>query len=434
MPAGLLLSSVTGIAALMVVLVLFVITWFLSPANLALAEVVLHTPPRYLRRTLWWHRNIGRKLDQMLQLSQLGTASRRRNLRFFLERLVPHFGPSPPEFALLANDTSYRPIVRTPIELIWVLDGKRPMSVRFSMEMLDDCTGRPLSVEQFAAATRGVFAPGTGESAKDYDSTWPDICYSTMLDHEWRKRSGDVNKIQFFPGGEFGPDGITGKLYYYPARAAATGLHGFDVIGACVSRLGLTEQWAPVIDFLRANPHYGATPDFVGVEAVAPQRNRFKVYVRISSDYSSLNEISRIATLDGGLRHPAVAETVLSFARFWHLMYPGRRDDEVVPSLRPAGRMGLGRKEVVPKIYIPAYRFEGNDEHVARVITQYHRIYDQGGELEKNYETHFKRIFTGYNLQQKLPLIHTYIGMATKNNTTQMTVYLALDPFGVAKT
>ena len=40
----------------------------------------------------------------------------------------------------------------------------------------------------------------------------------------------------------------------------------------------------------------------------------------------------------------------------------------------------------------------------------------------------------GYDLQQKLPLIHTYIGMATKNNTTQMTVYLALDPFGVAKT
>ena len=74
------------------------------------------------------------------------------------------------------------------------------MSVRFSMEMLDDRTGRPLNVEEFAAASRQVFAPNNGDHAKNYDSTWPDICYSTMLDHDWRKCKSDVNRIQFFPG------------------------------------------------------------------------------------------------------------------------------------------------------------------------------------------------------------------------------------------
>ena len=192
---------------------------------------------------------------------------------------------------------------------------------------------------------------------------------------------------------------MTGKLYYYPARAAATGIHGFDVVGDCVTKVGLWEQWAPVMEFFNANLHYGATPDFVGVEAIAPQRNRFKVYVRIGSDFSSLNEIARIATLGGKLKHPAVRETILGFARFWRLLYPGRRDDEVVPSLRPGGKgmliyfeMAVGRHEVVPKIYVPCYRFEGTDEHVARAITQYHRLYEQGGEIEKNYETHFRRI------------------------------------------
>jgi DMATS type aromatic prenyltransferase len=191
-------------------------------------------------------------------------------------------------------------------------------------------------------------------------------------------------------------------------------------VGDCVAQLGLANQWTPVIEFLRANPHYGATPDFVGVEAVSPKRNRFKVYIRIGADYSSLDEITRVATLGGTLKHPAVAETIQGFARFWRLLYPGRRDDEVVQSLRPGGKgmliyyeMGLGRSEVVPKIYVPAYRFEGTDEHVARAITQYHRLYQQGGELEKNYEYHFKRILCVFlfyfsHLSVPLRVLHSY--------------------------
>ncbi|KAJ7499511.1 aromatic prenyltransferase [Mycena latifolia] len=408
--------------------------------EMILLQALSRTRLSHARRTVWWYHTIGRKLALMLELSRMPSAQRQRALRFFIDRLVPLFGPSPPEFYALPNCGVYTPIVRTPIELIWVLDGKRPMSVRFSMEMLDAVHGTPLNPEQSLAASLTVFGDGAHDSVNGFDSTWPDICYNTMLDHSWKERDTELNVIQFFPGGEFGPNGVTGK-FYYPARAKATGEPPFNVISDTVDQLGLSAQWGPVIDFFTANSQYGATPEFVGIESVPPAQNRFKVYVRIHSAFSALNHISRIATLGGTLNSPAVTETILQFGHFWRLLYPNHRDDQPVQSLRP-GTKGMliyfelrpGAPEVIPKIYVPAYRFEGNDEHVARAITTYHRMYNQGGDVEKNYEAHFKRLFAGYDLKQKFPLIHTYIGMATKNGTTQMTVYLALDPFRVAHT
>jgi len=38
----------------------------------------------------------------------------------------------------------------------------------------------------------------------------------------------------------------------------------------------------------------------------------------------------------------------------------------------------------------------------------------------------------GFSLRQKFPVIHSYIGIATKNGNTQMTIYYVLDVFGVA--
>ena len=74
--------------------------------------------------------------------------------------------------------------------------------------------------------------------------------------------------------------------------------------------------------------------------------------------------------------------------------------------------------------------------------------------MENDYETHFRAMLcvyfdewsageavadsrswhysAGFNLRQKFPVIHSYIGIATKNGNTQMTIYYVLDVFGVA--
>jgi len=160
----------------------------------------LLSPLGRLRRTIWWYRTVCSKFDAILVLSQADAQNRRHVLRYIANRLIPLFGPTPPEFAKMPNPAGYRPILRTPVELIWVLDGKRPMSVRFGMEMLDEHTGHPLSIEGFQAASREIFAPTDGGSAPGYDSTWPDLCYKMLLNHNWCADKPEVNKIQWFPG------------------------------------------------------------------------------------------------------------------------------------------------------------------------------------------------------------------------------------------
>jgi hypothetical protein len=87
------------------------------------------------------------------------------------------------------------------MELVWVLDGKRPMSVRFSMEILNEETGKPSNPEEFREAVQDIFAGAAANGQmKGFDSTWPDICYNVMLDHTWVDRKPDCNPIQFFPG------------------------------------------------------------------------------------------------------------------------------------------------------------------------------------------------------------------------------------------
>ncbi|KAH7091870.1 tryptophan dimethylallyltransferase-domain-containing protein [Auriculariales sp. MPI-PUGE-AT-0066] len=423
------LDLIVSLRGLAILCGLGIAIWLASPTNLRLVEAILLTRPRHLRRTLWWYQHVGRKFDMLFELSQHSAASRRRNLRYLLQYIIPYFGPSPPEFAKL-KETIYKPIIRTPVELIWVLDGKRPMSVRWGMEVLDE--------HYWPAAKHRTVKSARRETTTRLGLTSvTKRCWTTT----GAAHDTGLNKIQWFPGGEFGADGrITAKLYYYPARAAATGTDPFRVVTDCVSRLGLMDQWTPIVDFFSRNPHYNGTPEFIGVEGVPPASNRLKIYTRIGNNFSSLDEVVRVTTLGGTLNHPNVAETVQAFRRLWRLLYPNYKSEDNVPSIRPGERgmciyfeLAIGRKEAIPKIYIPTYRFAGTDQHVARAITAYHQLYSQGGDIEKNYEAHFNRLFVGYNLNQHMPFVHTYIGIATKKGTTQMTIYYALDAFGVAQ-
>jgi hypothetical protein len=108
-----------------------------------------------------------------------------------------------------------------------------------------------------------------------------------------------------------------------------------------MARLGLYEQWFPVVQFFQTNPQYHGCPEFLGVDGVTPERNRIKCYIRIHRDFSSLDHIVYIATLGGLLQDPAVQPTIDAFCRLWRLLYPKHHDNENVESLRPGAKVGL---------------------------------------------------------------------------------------------
>ncbi|KAH8822360.1 tryptophan dimethylallyltransferase-domain-containing protein [Flagelloscypha sp. PMI_526] len=382
--------------------------------------------PPDLASTLWWWRHVVPTFARLFRLASTAPELRRRYLQFIVDELIPHFGPSPPDFWKIPKDhIDYRPTVHTPIEVIWVLgDEIKPMSVRFVMDVLDAVMGVPRNPEEMRAVSSQLFQSSV---MTKFDSTWLDVCYDSLVYHDWRNVKSGHHTVQFFPGGEFGPEGLIAKQYYYPTmRANETGTPAFEVVSHCMARLGLSEQFLCVVEFFQNNGHYGAVPEFVGVEGVLPEENRIKCYVRILFFL--------------GPRDPAIQLTISAFSKLWKLLYPSHNDDENVESIRPGAKgmliyfeMSLSRRQPIPKIYIPLYRFAGNDKHVAQAIQQYYRETNQGGKIERDYIKNFNILFPHIDsTSTQCPWAHCYLGIATKKGVTQMTVYYSLDSYGVA--
>lgn len=373
---------------------------------------------------IWWTRAVIPSLLTIFRLSSFSTLQQQRHITFVVRKLIPHFGPTPSELTAEAQGSqssvsSYKPTIRTPIELIWVLGGgNSPMSARFDMELISSLkSGHPYNPEAAWNVFLAIF-----QEQPSFDPSWAEICYNTLVYHDWRTVKDGERMIQFFvgtasslvivyldaiksrsAGGEFAETEVIGKLYFYPPlRARETNTEPLDVTSACLKLLGVFDQWRLVLEFIAANPYYHATPEFIGIECVSPAKNRVKVYLRISVDYCSLRDAVHFTTLGGRLASPAVQETVDALRALWSLLFPGLKEDTSLQSKRPNPlargllvyfEMALdGRKSPIPKFYLPAYRYCDSDEQIARAVTEYYRTSGKGSSKERNYMAHFKQI------------------------------------------
>ncbi|KAK7037681.1 hypothetical protein VNI00_010907 [Paramarasmius palmivorus] len=358
---------------------------------------------RHVRRLFWWYRAIIPFYATLFRIASYPEHIKRRYISFIVRVLAPHFGPTPPEHWSTFANTSYIPSVRTPFEPIMVLGdsdgrGNQPMSVRFSMELIDSANGLPMNPEECLATCRAIAR--RCDFIEGFDSSWLDVCYDTLVYHEWRNLKADHVPVNFFFGGEFTSTGITTKFYFFPMiRARETGVDGMELVSQCMAHLGVGRQWETVTGFVNAHPEYNIYPEIVGIEGVVPTRNRVKVYLRLHQSHTSLADTVFYATLGGVLKDDGVSDTVKALRMLWKLMFPGVREDEVIQLKRPGTKgilvyfeIGLDRKGVIPKVYIPIYRYCQSDVQIARVITEYYRLTRHGGEVEKNYDGHLREL------------------------------------------
>ncbi|EEB92454.1 hypothetical protein MPER_09030 [Moniliophthora perniciosa FA553] len=373
------------------VILLKLLIWPLSFDDIrafAMTIVNCHSNSSPIRRRFWWYRAIVPFYKTLFRLASYPEHLKRQYISFIAQVLVPHFGPSPQEYWSMPESTSisYKPSVRTPFEpIIFLGDGTKPMSVRFSMEIIDPENGLPRNPEDCLAISREI---GASSFVEGYDPSWVDVCYDTLVYHDWKKLKGDHIPINFFFG-------VGTKFYFFPMiRATETGVSGIQLVSQCMARLGVERQWQSVADFVESHPQYKVYPEMVGIEGVAPTRNRVKVYLRLHPDHGSLTDTIYYTTLGGRLNGDnGVSETIAALRVLWKLMFPDVEDDEVVRLKRPGSKgmlvyfeMGLDRKGVIPKVYIPVYRYCQSDAQIARAITEYYRSTGQGGDVERNYE------------------------------------------------
>ncbi|KAI3614837.1 tryptophan dimethylallyltransferase [Moniliophthora roreri] len=366
-----------------------------------------------IRRLFWWYRAIIPFYKTLFRLASYPEHMRRRYISFIAQVLVPHFGPSPPEY--------------------WSMPESK--SISYKPSIIDSGNGLPRNPEDCLAICQEI---GASSFVEGFDLTWVDICYDSLVYHDWRNFKGDHVPMNFAFGGEFTQTGVVTKFYFYPkVRATETGVGGMQLISQCMGRLGVGGQWKSVVDFVESHPQYGIHPESVGIEGVAPTRSRVKVYLRLHPDHSSLTDTIYCTTLGGRLNGDnAVSETIAALRVLWKLIFPGIGDDEAPQLKRPEQKgmlvyfeMGLDRKSVIPKVYVPIYRYCQSDAQVARAITEYYRSTGQGGEVERNYEACLREMLPKVNLEKSPPSHQTYLGISTKKGKTQMTMYFGLDLF-----
>jgi tryptophan 7-dimethylallyltransferase len=198
-------------------------------------------------------------------------------------------------------------------------------------------------------------------------------------------------------GGDFDEEGIVGKVYFLPhVLARASGVSPDDLFINCVNRISpdLASQFQIVQSFMQSLPPSSRPPtEMVAVDCVSPRRNRLKIYYRTPPEYSSFDDIIYLTTLGGALTDPSMSLLESTLWKLWSLLFPGvSREQKLImkrPEHYPSGfliyyEMALGRKEPIPKVYIPVRHFCENDRQIGNALAQYYRDVKMG-RLGENY-------------------------------------------------
>ncbi|KAJ7580937.1 aromatic prenyltransferase [Mycena floridula] len=336
-------------------------------------------------------------------------------------------GPAPSEF-IDSKPVSYVCDDYSPIEYAAVYGSAGILSLRLTLEFLSPENGFPYSRDQFLVSMRGL-----GEKMAAFDMTWTDICLEALTTSE--QPTGTTHYSQYIIGCDFTPKGIYGKSWFFPHfRAKHTSVEINDIVTECMSKIGVANQWLPVISYVKSLPKASQPKaEMIGVDCFEPVKSRIKPYFRVP--VKSLVNIIEFMTLGGTLNDPDISDTVSALKKLWSLLFPGISDDQpLVPNNpnQPNGfmiyfEMGLGRTRFIPKVYIPVARYCPSDAHIAKGVSTYYR--DIGEETSAELYLSNLKQFSHRDLLSGAG-VHTHIGVVSKKGKgTEISVYFNPEVF-----
>ena len=333
----------------------------------------------------WWSK-VASSLAVLLSQAGYPPESQYRNLLFFSFFIVPELGKPPFSSARSARGSprwkSFMTDDGTPIEFSWdwgCIDKGQPSTIRFSIEPIAPEAGSqadPLNANAGLSLMHRLqqVLPEISLDCFDHFSNY----FSTFKQAEIELASAanrERHQSQFFAAFDLRGDSIMANAYFLPAlKSIQTGLSKLDLVSrslvALDAQAGLDlGAFRLLRDYINSSPHQKIEVEILAIDCVLPTKARLKIYVR--SPHTSFRSVEDIMTLGDRNRRLQMAKSLEELHKLWDLVTGDGRPKSASQDLkhvshRTAGilynfEIQHGKREPVPKVYIPVRHYGKND-------------------------------------------------------------------------
>lgn len=391
---------------------------------------------KFNKDELFWWDTCGRILSRMFGLLNYDVHIQYLHMLFFHTRVAPYMGPRP----IRGQDPVFKSYMTddfTPIEVSWVVNDDGTATVRYAIEPIlkDDPTATFSAAKRMIADLRPAL-PGL-------DMTWFNIIDDALVLSDTSQVQGAKHLSQYFLGFDCAHNGVTTlKAYFMPeVRSHATGVSKEQLILNALSGLnaGLTVPWQATLNYFDCVPQ-AIRPEVVilATDCNDPKDSRIKIYVRTKS--TTFEDLEGFMTLGGTLNNQVVKNAMTALEDLWgtvmgmdtrtdgwkkHRLQPAvsadANDQHLTGGLLLYYELKPGSALPFPKVYLPVRHYCANDYAIATGMQDYHKR--NGKVFVDRYAQDVEFIFGRHRQLSSRPGIHTYITLAIKKSTFEVTRY-----------
>ena len=335
----------------------------------------------------WWS-TAAYLLAVLLDQAGYSNESQYRNLQFFADFIVPELGLPPSSSPTSSSKwRSFMTDDGTPVEFSWDWgwrgDGQSSI-VRFSIEPIGREAGS--QTDPLNAYAGISLISRLAQSLPDINLEWFNHFSDRFLTFKSDKNPDNSTSIceghqsQIFVAFDLHADCILVKVYFFPAfKSVQLGISKLDLVSQSIDHLNARNGLQlGAFDLLKHyiiySPHRNIDVEMLAFDCISPARSRLKIYVR--SPYTSFDSVQEILTLGDKRRRVQMSSSLEKLHELWDLVTDDGRPKSASEELkqvahRTAGilynfEIKHGKREPVPKVYIPVRHYGENDLSVLR--------------------------------------------------------------------
>ncbi|OCL02663.1 aromatic prenyltransferase [Glonium stellatum] len=376
-------------------------------------------------------------LWDMMEMAGYKNQSQQLHSKFFSRNTAKSLGPHPK--ASQGSDfwKSFMTDDHTPIEFSWNWSTKRKTpSVRYSIDPIGHSAGT--LIDPFNTYDSINLLRKSLPLAPEVDLEWYEYftkaltITGTELTHQ-EFISSNIPRSQQFLAFELAEESIMIKVYFLPQwKAMSTGESTLSLVEKSIQNLGLCDLslvtgFDIIADYIQSFPEKDRPEvEIVAIDCINPAKSRIKIYLR--SRRTCFDSVVDMMTLGGRL--PSMTEKgFLSLEDLWCSVLSLDSSDVILPenAHRTAGilyYLELKAGSTIPKskVYIPAKHYGGNDEAVARGLSEFLKKRGQCMVNGSTYLSGITQLCKHRGLADGLGF-HTYISCAIEGDDLNVTSY-----------
>ena len=359
----------------------------LSAAWKAVGQASTHAKQQNSAFYFWWS-TAAYLLAVLLDQAGYSNESQYRNPLFFANFIVPELGLPPSSSPTpSSNWRSFMIDDGTPVEFSWDWGWRgegQSSIVRFSIEPIGREAGS--QTDPLNAYAGISLISRLAQSLPDITLEWFNHFSDRFLTFKCHKNSDSSTTIreghqsQLFVAFDLHAECILVKVYFFPAfKSVQLGISKLDVVAQSIDHLNARKglqlgAFDLLKHYIKHSPHRKLDVEMLAFDCIPPTRSRLKIYVR--SPHTSFDFVQDVMTLGDKRRQVQMSSSLEKLHELWDLVTGDGRPKSASEELkqiahRTAGilynfEIKHGKREPVPKVYIPVRHYGKNDLSVLR--------------------------------------------------------------------